>query len=167
MPNAPPRILAVNPGWRYLGTAAFRGPELLDWGVKVVTGRTPSGKLASARGIVLRAIQRYDIDVLAIKRLHRSRSSAGLRGLTSRIKEPCRRKGLKVCQYSIQDLKAALLPDRRTNKRTLAESLTIMYPVLAHDLRREGQNKNVYHLRMFEAVALGVVCHQQLTDQYK
>ena len=75
MPKKPPRILAVNPGSRYIGIAVFRGPELLDWGVKVVAGKTPSGKLGSVRAILRDCVERYDPDVLVIKRLHRSRSS--------------------------------------------------------------------------------------------
>ena len=69
MPKEPPRILAVNPGSRYMGIAAFRGPELLDWGVKVVRGKTPQEKLAGVRIILLDLLLSYQPDVLAIKRL--------------------------------------------------------------------------------------------------
>ena len=87
MPKAEPRILAINPGSRYLGMAAFRGPELLDWRVKETSGKGPRPKLETTRIIVRRSIQRYDPDVLVIKRLHPSRSSQGLNRLAGIIHE--------------------------------------------------------------------------------
>ena len=162
MPKAQPRILAINPGSRYLGMAAFHGPELLDWRVKETGGKGPRPKLETARIIVRRLIQRYDPDVLAIKRLHPSRSSQGLNRLAAEIRAVCRSKGLKVCQYSIQDLEVALSSDEKINKPKMAEIVASVYPVLFHELHKEQRNRNPYHLRMFEAVALGIVCHQQL-----
>ena len=164
MPKKPPRILAVNPGSRYIGIAVFRGPELLDWGVKVVSGKTPSSKLGSVRAILRDCLQRYDPDVLSIKRLHRSRSSRRLNELTKKIRQLCRRRGIKVYQYSIQDLEGALCPAGRANKRKLAEVLATTYPVLAQELQREKQHRNPYHIRMFEAVALGAACCQQIEN---
>ena len=123
MPKEPPRILAVNPGSRYIGIAAFRGPELLDWGVKVVSGKTPSGKLGSVRAILPR-----------LRRAIRSRRAGHQaappqpqfpppqRTGRARSKPSARRRGIKVYQYSIQDLKDALCPAGRANKRKLAEA---------------------------------------------
>jgi Holliday junction resolvasome RuvABC endonuclease subunit len=162
MPKKPLIILAVNPGTRYLGFSAFRGPELLDWGVKVVSGKTRSRKLGSIQVILHDCLQLYAPDALAIKQLHPSRSSQGLNELVKQIKAFSRRRGLKVYQYSIQDIKDTLCPKMKTNKRKLAETLATMYPILAHDLHCEQENKNPYRIRMFEAVALGAVCYQQL-----
>ncbi len=164
MPKEPPRILAVNPGSRYLGIAAFRGPELLDWGVKVITGKTPTEKLKTARQILASLIGQYRPDVLAVKRLHRSRSSPQLNGLVRQIKTLARRRGIRVREYSIQDVKDALCPDTRANKRRLAGVLAAMYPALAYDLERETQNRNPYRVRSFEAVALAAVCWQQIEN---
>lgn len=165
MPNDPPRILAINPGSRYIGLAAFRGPELLDWMVKVVTGKTHRSRIASARTIVLDAVDRFGPEVLAIKRLHRSRSSQQLEDLVAEINALARRRRLKFRQYSIDDVKGALCPEARTNKRKLAEKLCRIHPATAHDFQRETQNRNPYHVRMFEAVALGTVCYQQIEKQ--
>lgn len=162
MPKAEPRILAINPGSRYLGMAAFRGPELLDWRIKEIGGKGPRPRLETARIAVRRSIQRYDPDVLAIKRLHPSRGSDHLNRLTAEIVASCRRKGLRVFRYSIQDLEAALSPEEKINKPKMAEIVASIHPVLFHELHKEQRNRNPYHLRMFEAVALGIVCHQQL-----
>jgi hypothetical protein len=164
MPKEPPRILAVNPGSRYLGIAAFRGPELLDWGVKVVIGKTPRKKLAAGRKIVIALFDQYCPDVLVLKRLHHSRSSHQLNELVDQIKILSGRRGIKVRQYSIQDVKDALVPDIKTNKRKLAELMAAMYPALVYDHDRESRNRNPYRVRMFEAVALAVVYYQQMEN---
>lgn len=165
MHKEPPRILAINPGTRYIGIAAFRGPELLDWGVKVVAGKMPRKKVEAARVIILDLIEQYLPDALAIKRLHPSRSSRPLDELARMIEALARQRGLTVCQYSIQELQNSLYPDAKPNKRKLAGVLAAMYPALVHDLHRETESRNPYRVRMFEAVALAVVCYQQLENK--
>jgi hypothetical protein len=164
MPKRLPNILAINPGSRYLGMAAFHGPELLDWRVKEIDGKGSGKRPERAGTIVGRWIEQYDPDVLAIKRLHPSRSSQGLDRLAAKIVASCRRNGLQVFRYSIQDLEAALSPEEPICKPRMAEIVASLYPVLFHELRKEQRNKNAYHLRMFEAVALGIVCHQRLEE---
>lgn len=162
MPKEPPTILAINPGTRYLGFAAFRGPELLDWGVRVIRAKTSRGTLRVAATILNEAIDRFQPDTLAIKQLHRSRSSASLNSLTGTMKKLCRRRKLHVCQYSIGQLKQALCPEEPANKRRLAEHVVAAYPVLTHELQREQANLNPYYIRVFEAVALGMICYEAL-----
>src|SRR5262249_5104148 len=52
MCQEPPVILAINPGTRYVGFAMFRGPELVDWGLRVITAKTPRGKVKAAGAIL-------------------------------------------------------------------------------------------------------------------
>lgn len=167
MPKEPPRILAVNPGSRYIGIAAFRGPELLDWGVKVVIGKTPRDKVRAARLIVAGLIEQYCPDVLALKQLHCSRSSRQLNQVVGEITNLAGRRRLKVRQYSIQELQAAFCPNAKSNKRKLAAVLAAMYPALAYDFQREAENRNPYRVRMFEAVALAAVCWQEFENKNK
>ena len=156
------KILAINPGTRYLGVAVFEGPELLDWRVRTIKGRTFKMKLERAKAVVSEFIEKYQLNVLAIKKLHHCRSSASLNQLVARIKQLAKRKSLKVCQYPIKEVEAFFIPDGRTNKKKLAELLAARYPELVHEFNKEKANRNSYHIRMFEAVALGVVCSYQL-----
>jgi Holliday junction resolvasome RuvABC endonuclease subunit len=161
MPKELPTILAVNPGSRYLGFAAFRGPDLLDWGVRVVSAKTPRGRVRVAGQIVREAIERFQPDALAVKRLHSSRTSTTLDRLTDSITELARRRKLKVHCYSITQLKSVLCSEAKGNKRRLAAEVAALYPVLSHDFQKEMSNRHPYYLRMFEAVALGIVCYRQ------
>jgi len=156
------RILAVNPGSRYVGYAAFRGPELLDWGVRVIRAKTSLGKRRAAQAMLVEWIERYDSDALVMKALHRNRSSQRLDHLARAMSQLAEHRKLSVAQYSIGQLKEVLCPEGKANKRQLAEQIAATYAVLARDFQREVANRNPYYLRMFEAVALGVVGYRQL-----
>jgi len=161
MPKEPPRILAVNPGTRYIGFAAFRGSELLDWGVRVVSAQTPRGRVWVGTRIVRETIERFQPDTLAVKRLHASRSSTSLDRLADSIRKLARRRKLGLYRYSITELKDALCSEAEGNKRRLAEAVAATYPILSRYFQKELANRHPYHLRMFEAVALGIVCYRQ------
>ena len=162
MIKKPIKILAVNPGTRYLGIAIFRGAELRDWGVKVVEGKWSEEKINKIKTIILSLIDKYEPDVLSIKKLNLCRSSSNLTRLSNKIKNLARRKGLIVYQYSIGDLKAFFSPKDKINKKKMAAIVTREYPALCHELGKEKSRKNSYYLRMFESVALGLVCYRQL-----
>ena len=159
-----PKILAINPGTRYLGVVIFEGPELLDWRVKVIKGKWSKEKQQKILVIARTLIERHQPDVLAIKKLHRSRSSGNLNQLVSRIKQDSKRKGIKIYQYSIKELEAFFFGEAKANKNKLAEILTSKYPFLVHEFNKERTNRNSYHIRVFEAVALGAVCSHQLKN---
>jgi len=156
-----PKILAVNPGTRYIGFAAFRGPDLLDWGVRVISANTPRGRVRVGGQIVKEAMERFQPTTLAVKRLHSSRSSPSLDRLTDSIMEVSRRRRIEIQDYSITEVKYVLFSGERGSKRQLAAHLTTLYPVLRRDLLKELANRQPYYLTMFEAVALGVVCYRQ------
>ena len=156
------KILAVNPGTRYLGLAVFSGAELSNWEVKVLKGRWSKAKLQRIKEILTEICDTYQPNVLAIKRLHPARESINLHLLALRIREFARKKGMKVCQYSIEEVKNFFLSQGRKNKKGLAEIIASRHPELENELKKEKENKNPYHLRMFEAVALGKICFHQL-----
>jgi Holliday junction resolvasome RuvABC endonuclease subunit len=156
------KIIGLNPGTRYMGIAVFYGSELRDWQVRNMDGRWSSDKMARVIMLLSSLIDCHKPDVLAIKRLHPSRSSPNLNKLVGRINELSKRKGLMVCQYTIDELKRHLQSENRMAKRDIAEIVVKEYPILSHELRKEHANMNPYYIRMFEAVAIGSVCFHQL-----
>jgi len=163
MAKRPLKILGINPGSRYLGVAFFQGPELKDWRVKVVEGRRCKEKLEKTKAILSDFFTRYEPNVLAIKKLHPSRSSLNLSRMVSRLKEFSKRQGLRVYEYSVKDLEKSLSSEKRIkNKRELQEVVAALYPFLFNELNKEKKNKNPYFVRMFEAVALSIVCFNRL-----
>jgi len=162
MPKKPLKIIGINPGTRHLGIAIFQDSELRDWGVKVFRGRWSKAKKEKIIKTLLSFIDQYESSILAIKKLHPSRSSQNLRQVVARIKEFSKRRNLKVYQYSIKELERFFHPEEKLNKKKLTKILTSEYPDLFHELNREKKNKNPYYIRMFEAVALASVCFHQL-----
>ncbi|MEM2991372.1 MAG: crossover junction endodeoxyribonuclease RuvC [Halobacteria archaeon] len=154
--------MGISPGTRYMGIAVFSGTELLDWGVKNIEGRWSKEKMKEAGLAISNLIERYQINVLAVKEFHPSRSSANLNQLVKGIRELARRKKLKIHQYSIKELEDFFCPEGRINKEELAELVAKRYPVLFHELNKEKANRNPYYIKMFEATALGSVCFCQL-----
>ena len=77
------------------------------------------------------------------------------------MKRLTRKKGVSLRQYGIAELEAALASGERINKAQLAERIAARYPILFPELQGEKRNKNPYHMRMFEAVALAALCHQR------
>jgi Holliday junction resolvasome RuvABC endonuclease subunit len=158
-------VLAVNPGTRYLGMAVFQGNQLKDWRVKILKGRWSKEKLRKALTIISTWIERYRPDLLAIKRLHPARSSRGLTSLQTQIQRVCLRKKINLTQYSITYLETLFCPEERKNKRSLAEAVAAEYPELYFELNIEKLRKNSYHMRMFEAVALGAAGVNEIDNQ--
>ena len=155
-------IIGINPGTRYLGISVFHGSELRDWRVKVVQGKQSKEKVMRAMKIVSGLIKEYKPDALAIKKIHSSKSSINLNKLVAKIKETSKRSKLKVYEYSIKELETFFLPEEKTNKNEMTEMIASKYPVLCNEFNMERKRKNPYHIRMFEAVALGSVCFYQL-----
>jgi Holliday junction resolvasome RuvABC endonuclease subunit len=162
MPGEPLKILAINPGTRYLGIAIFSGAELSNWEVKVLKSRWSKKKLERVKEILTEICDTYQPNVLAIKRLHPMRSSLNLQLLALKVRDFARKKGMKVCQYSIEEVENFFSPEDRKNKKGLAEIVASKYPELSHELEKEKRSKNPYHIRVFEAVALGAMCFSQL-----
>jgi Holliday junction resolvasome RuvABC endonuclease subunit len=127
MPNKPLKILAINPGSKYLGIAISEASELKYWGIKVLKGKWSRGKIEKIEQILSDLIDRYEANILAIKKLHRSRSSQHLNRLVCKIKEFSKRKGLKVYQYSLKDLKDFFSLGTKINKRQMAELVVSQY----------------------------------------
>lgn len=162
MLKRPLKIIGINPGSKYLGIVIFQGSDLRYWGIKTLKRRWSKEKIEKTKEILSDLIDRHDLNVLAIKKLHPSRSSKNLNGLVTKIKEFSKRKGLKIYQYSMNELEKFFSPEEKINKKRMAELVASEYPFLFKPLEKERRNKNPYGIRMFVAIALGIRCFHQL-----
>ena len=165
MYKEPMRILAINPGSRYIGIAVFRGADLLDWDVKVTGGKTPAQRRMACHRIMAEYFEMYQPNILAIKQLHPSRSSRSLDQLVEHIEDIARQHRVKIRRYSIKELEALLCPRSKISKFTLASIVANRYPALLYDLQQESRNQNPYRIRMFEAVALASACWHEIENK--
>jgi Holliday junction resolvasome RuvABC endonuclease subunit len=162
MTNHPPTVLAVNPGSRYLGLAVFCGQELIDWGIRVIKKRNPEEKLELAKGIVSRVISQHEVKIIAIKRLHPSRTSVNLERLAAALSALASSMGLRVYQYPLEQVEKVICGTEKISKKKLAKTICETYSFLERELEKEMSSRNPYHTRMFEAVALGLTCLREL-----
>ena len=163
----PVKILSIVPGTKYLGTALFYGGELRDWGIKVLNAKGTQEKIKKAKEIISDFIERYEPQVLAVKKLDLKKSSKNLNSLVRKIKEFAKRKGLFICQMKLSETKEWILPGRRINKKELSRLMTSRFPELLFDFKKEEKNRNTYYERMFEAVALGLSCFYKVDGKIK
>ena len=138
-----------------------QGEILKDWRIKVLKGKWSKEKYDRTGKIITCLIRYHQPDVLALKKLHPSRSSLNLSYLVERIKEVALSTKVPVRRYAIQEIKDFFSPEGRINKKGLAGIVAARLPDLYHDLDKERARKNPYLLRMFEAVALGLMCFHQ------
>jgi hypothetical protein len=161
-----PKIIAINPGWRYLAVAIFDECELSEWRLKCLSGKDAKMKLKKVIDILGGFSARYNPEILVIKTLHPARSSANLKNMAAGIEAYCRKRGMAVISYSIQELESVLLNSSRVHKKELLKIIASEYPELSPELRREARNRNSYFLRLFEAVALGHVCLSAINNKH-
>ena len=162
MPKKTLKIIGINPGTRYLGISVFQDSDLRDWRIKVFQEKWSVYKIKKIKKIILSLIEDYKPNVLAIKILHPSRSSENLKLLTTWIKNSCKRKGLRILQFSIKELEDFFLPNEKLNKINLTKKISLEYPELINQINKEKSNKNPYYIRMFESVALASFSFHQL-----
>lgn len=155
--------LGINPGAKYLGYALLRSSELHEWGIKAARGRWSSGKKKKIERIFQTFLDEWKPDCLALKKLHPARSSPELNEQISGIKQICQARRIPVYEYPVKYLEKTILTGK-SNKENLAETLFDQYPILFSEIEKERSNRNSYHTRMFEAVALAHVCFNQLDN---
>lgn len=166
MTNNPRKILSINPGSRYLGIAVFQDLELIEWGIRSINGRDKKAKREAAKGIISDLIYQYEPNILALKKLHPSRSSSNLDNLVCELRGLARRNSIRIFEYPLEKIEASFSGAGKINKRQMAEIIIGEYPFLSNELQREKNNLNPYHIRMFEAVALGLVCLHQIDQNH-
>ena len=159
------RVFALNPGSRYAGFAVFHGSELADWGMKMRFKTESSTKwLERLKRILKGAAERDNVEYLAIKEFHPVRRSKRLSNITIELKAWAAKCGLTVCEYTIGEVEASLLPVGRLNKQYLMDEVAARYSILFPEFETEKRNKGPYFVRMFEAVALGMKCLNDLEN---
>ncbi len=159
-------ILSIIPGTKYLGVAVFIDTDLRDWFVKSIPSISIKGKSEYVIEFISGLIERFNINLLAVKKLHPSRQSKNLTELVSVIKKLGKRMNVSVIELPLQTVEQSLL-NGKPNKKRLTEEVAEMYPFVFHEYEREKKNRSRYLTRMFEAIALGIVCFNQLDNGNK
>jgi Holliday junction resolvasome RuvABC endonuclease subunit len=164
MHTKPVRILAIDPGTRELGVAVLEGAELLYYAVKTIRNRqTPKQVLEAATGIIKRHVADYQPETLAIEKLFLVHKSAALLlVVTEQIKATARKQGLNIYEYVPTAVRRHICKNGKATKQATAQVVASRYVELARYLQGRSKWEELYYANMFDAIAVGLTCHQQL-----
>lgn len=164
--HRPFRILAIDPGTRYMGVAVLDGNDLLYYGVKDFTGKRPADQLLRAtRQAVLGLIADYRPTVLAYEKTFyvQQKHSALLHIQELEIARVGRVEKLRVIGYTPSHVRKVICRDGRATKYAVANVLTRRFPELAGYRSRDNLRREQYWLNMFDALAVAVVCADEFS----
>ena len=154
------RILAIDPGTRYIGVAFLEKGIPVHLGVKTIQARmSPHETLKAGRKIVLRLIHDYRPHVLAVEKTFfaHNRNSALLNVYGDEIRAIGKRKKLKVVSYAPNTIRKAICGNGWASKEEMARVLVSRFPELKVFLTQDRKWKVRYHQNMFDALALGLM----------
>jgi len=165
MPTDQIKILAIDPGTREIGVALLSGRELLYYGVKTIKKRGSAGEILSqVRQILSRLIADYEPRNLAIEKTFLAHKSAALLNVAAdEIKAVARAQGLEIKEYAPTLVRKIICQTGKATKKEAARIIAAQYPELARYLEQRTKWETLYYANMFDAIAVGLVCYQEIT----
>jgi Holliday junction resolvasome RuvABC endonuclease subunit len=164
MPPKHLRILAIDPGTRWMGVAFLEENQLIYHGVKIIKkGNSPNDNLQNARRIVLRLIKDFKPNTVVIENafFKNNRKAYLLSVLIEEIKAISRRKRIQLISFSPSTVKKFICGNGWVSKDQVARAVAAKYPELRVYLTQDKAWKERFHCNMFDAVALGIMAEEK------
>ena len=159
----PPRILAIDPGTRFLGIAVLEADDLVYYGVKDLREKRPASQLMRTTREVLRElIDRYEPKTLAYEKSFyvQSKASVLLQRQEAEIARIGQAAKLRVVASLPSEARAVVCHDAWATKAMVAEHLVRRFPDLARYHPLPDEQRARYWLHMFDALAVAVAAGQ-------
>jgi crossover junction endodeoxyribonuclease RuvC len=164
MPPKCLRILAIDPGTRWMGVAFLENDQLIYHGVKVIKkGSSPNDNLQNARRIILRLIKDFRPNTIVIENafFKNNRKAYLLSVFIDEIKAIAKRKQINLVSCSPSTVKKFICGNGWASKDQVARSVVAKYPELRVYLTQDKAWKERFHCNMFDAVALGIMAETE------
>ena len=158
--NKAQKILAIDPGTKYMGVAFFEGKELIYHGVITIPNmKSPREKLQEGRRIILRLIQDFKPEILVVEKTFfpNNKNSVLLNAFTNEIQSIGKKQGLQVSTFAANTVRKHVCGNGFASKEETAKVLVAKYPELKPYLTSNRRWKEKFYRNMFDAVALGLV----------
>lgn len=159
--HKPTRILAIDPGIRGMGFAAFEGESLIRYGVKNLGKQKLQERiLTKGKHSILDLIQRFSPKVLVLGKIThpRNKKNPVLRKLVSHIKLLARKERIRVIEYEPEAARRSLSNGQRPTKRNTAKLIASLYTELSEYVPRKirllWKERDFYWLNVFDACTL-------------
>lgn len=159
------RILAIDPGTKEVGIAVFENADLVYYAVKTVRDRgTAQSILQQVAKITSDLIVKFGPESLAIEKMFIVQKSAALLSVAAEeMKSVARSCRLDVFEYSPKAVRKFICQNGAATKRDVAQVVAARYPELARHLRTRNKWDEKYYANIFDAVAVGLMCHNEIT----
>jgi len=153
------KVLAIDPGTKYMGVALLEGKKLIHHRVSVISEKSPRGKIKAGKKLILRLIEDFNPDVLVVERSFFGKScrSSLLNVLVKKIEDIGRRYMLEVLSYAPTTVRKFICGNGWADKKALSQVVVAKYPELRIFMTQDKKWKERYHQNMFDAVALGLM----------
>ena len=154
------RILAIDPGTRFMGVAFLDDGKLIYQAVKIIAkGQSPQQTLQRAKDAIVRLIDDLEPNIVAVERtfFSQNRHTALLNVLFDEIQSLARRRRLAFISYAPSTIKKFICGNGRAGKQQVATVVVAKFPELKVFLTQDRAWKERFHQNMFDAVALGIM----------
>lgn len=164
MPTITDNILAIDPGTREIGFAVLNGNELLDYGVKRVSKQTNSRALMrKVDAVITRLFVQYSPTLLAIKQPVVVQYSGRLvETVSEQIKTTSEQYGLPVYEFEPKAIRQFVCQSPKATKQDMAKIIAERCLELAKYADPKNKEEALYWGRMFEAIAAGLMCYEEV-----
>ncbi|HZS09352.1 MAG TPA: crossover junction endodeoxyribonuclease RuvC [Blastocatellia bacterium] len=155
-----PKVLAIDPGTRHLGVVVLSTSQLLYFGIKTFRRpQPPHERLAEIAHCIRSLIGEHRPAALAIEQTSLVQKNATLLNVAAaEIKCTAQAEGLPVYEYAPAEARRVLCEDGRATKHKVVQVLAGRFPELARLLNNQTKWEELYWVRMFDALAVGVRC---------
>jgi Holliday junction resolvasome RuvABC endonuclease subunit len=153
------RILAIDPGTKYIGFALLEKEKLVHYGVKTIPRlQTSKETLKEGKRIVSRLMDDFRPDILVVEKTFfaNNKDSVLLNTFTAQIRRIGKRKGLKTASIATNTARKHVCGNGAASKEEVAQVIALKYPQLKPYLTSDRKWKEKYHRNMFDAVALAI-----------
>lgn len=150
------RVLGVDPGCRYLGSAVMEGRELIHHAVDDVAGDTGEATIRRAELVVGRLVDAYEPELIVVERAFFSRGPQAplLRRVTDAVLAIGVRRSVRTHSVAPSSLKKHATGDGHASKAEVSKALCRHHPELRLYLGASRKWKARVHSNRFDAIAL-------------
>lgn len=151
----PRRVLGIDPGIRYLGTAVIEGEDLVHHAVFDISAETTRGRCNEASRVLSRLIEAYEPELMVIEKtfFKRGRRSSALKLVSEALLATARQHGLDLYEIPPSSLKKETTGNGHASKEEVARSVSQHFPELRAFLGSKRKWQARFHSNMFDAVA--------------
>ena len=159
-------VLAVSPGRHRIGVAVFRNGYLCYYrGKSLRQFRNEKSLQNAVEKFLANLVTRYGINYLTVQSLIRQQETSPLLiAVAELVKRFAEIEGIKLHEYSPFFVRQSFCRMQPPTQENAARNIAKQYPELERYLSRTKDWERRYYRYIFNAIAVGAVCSQELKD---